>query len=81
MKESCLCHENSALLHRIQGTVCVKVASLIEDPNANQQHLKNAIESARRAVLFSPNSIEFAHFYANLLHKAPNDSKGYEEVV
>ncbi|XP_010272205.1 PREDICTED: uncharacterized protein LOC104608045 isoform X2 [Nelumbo nucifera] len=81
MKESCLRHENSALLHRVQGTVCVKVASLIEDPNAKQRHLKNAIESARRAVLLSPNSIEFSHFYANLLYEASNDSKGYEEVV
>ncbi|XP_010256018.1 PREDICTED: uncharacterized protein LOC104596511 isoform X2 [Nelumbo nucifera] len=81
MKESCFRHESSALLHRVQGTVCVKVASLIDDPNAKQRHLRNAIESARRAVALSPNSIEFAHFYANLLYEAANDSKGYEEVV
>ncbi|KAJ4960996.1 hypothetical protein NE237_020906 [Protea cynaroides] len=81
LKESCLRHEGSALLHRVQGTVCVKVASLIEDPNAKQRHLKNAIESARRAVSLSSNSIEFAHFYANLLYEASNDTKGYEQVV
>ncbi|XP_042509896.1 uncharacterized protein LOC122085504 [Macadamia integrifolia] len=81
LKESCLRHEGSSLLYRVQGTVCVKVASLIEDPNAKQRYLKNAIESARRAVSLSPNSIEFAHFYANLLYEVSNDSKGYEEVV
>ncbi|KAF6159898.1 hypothetical protein GIB67_032982 [Kingdonia uniflora] len=81
MKESCSKFESSALLHRVQGTICVKIASLIEDPNAKQRHLKNAIESAKKAVSLSPNSIEFAHFYANLMYEASNDSKGYEEVV
>ncbi|OVA09096.1 Ubiquitin carboxyl-terminal hydrolases family 2 [Macleaya cordata] len=79
MKESSLRYENSALLHRVQGTICVKVAALIEDPNVKQRHIKNAIESARRAVLLSPSSIEFAHFYANLLYESTNDR--YEEVI
>ncbi|KAJ4967055.1 hypothetical protein NE237_018904 [Protea cynaroides] len=60
LKESCQRHEGSALIHRIQGTVCVKVASMIEDPNAKQQYLRNAVESARLAVAHSPNSIEFS---------------------
>ncbi|GFZ03655.1 ubiquitin carboxyl-terminal hydrolase-related protein [Actinidia rufa] len=48
----------------------------------HRRHLKNAIESARKAVLLSPNSVEFAHFYANLLYEAANDGKKeYEEVV
>ncbi|XP_059642017.1 uncharacterized protein LOC132283975 isoform X2 [Cornus florida] len=84
MKEMCLRHENSAhsaLIHRVQGTVCVKVASIIDDPNAKQRHLKNAIESAKKAVMLSPNSIEFSHFYANMLYEAANDGKEYEEVV
>ncbi|XP_015879540.3 uncharacterized protein LOC107415685 isoform X1 [Ziziphus jujuba] len=84
MKELCQRHENSphsALVHRVQGTVCVRVASIIDDPNAKNRHLRNAIESARRAVELSPNSIEFAHFYANLLYEAANDGKEYEEVV
>ncbi|KAJ7945956.1 Ubiquitin carboxyl-terminal hydrolase-like protein [Quillaja saponaria] len=84
MKESCSKHENSvssALINRVQGTVCVKVSSIIDDPSAKQRHLKNAIESARKAVELSPNSIEFAHFYANLLYEAANDGKEYEEVV
>ncbi|XP_059303889.1 uncharacterized protein LOC132055894 [Lycium ferocissimum] len=77
-------HENSprlALICRVHGTVCVKVASMIDDPSAKNRHLKNAIESARKAVLLSPNSIEFAHFYANLLCEAANEGKEYEEVV
>ncbi|KAM1026094.1 hypothetical protein ACFX13_039776 [Malus domestica] len=84
MKESCQRYENSghsALIHRVQGTVCVKVASIIDDPNSKQRHLRNAIDSARRAVELSPSSIEFAHFYANLLYEAANDGKEYEEVV
>ncbi|KAM7479967.1 hypothetical protein LguiA_028180 [Lonicera macranthoides] len=84
MKDMCAKNENSvhsALIHRVQGTVCVKVASIIDDTNAKQRHLKNAIESAKKAVMLSPNSIEFAHFYANLLYEAANDGKEYEEVV
>ncbi|XP_038880740.1 uncharacterized protein LOC120072339 isoform X2 [Benincasa hispida] len=84
MKELNSRNENSvhsALIHRVQGTLFVKVASIIDDPNAKQRNLKNAIESARKAVQLSPNSIEFAHFYANLLYEAANDAKEYEEVM
>ncbi|KAF8022130.1 hypothetical protein BT93_G2314 [Corymbia citriodora subsp. variegata] len=84
MKESCAQHENSphlAFVYRFQGTVCVKVAAIIDDPNAKQRHMRNAIESARRAVELSPSSIEFAHFYANLLFEAANDGKDYDEVT
>lgn len=81
MKESAGRHDGSALLHRVQGTICVKVAALIDDANAKQRHLKNAVESAKKAVELSPNSVEFAHFYANLLYEAAADGKGYEEVV
>ncbi|KAL3617995.1 hypothetical protein CASFOL_038316 [Castilleja foliolosa] len=84
MKDLCSKHESSphlALIHRVQGTVCVKMASIIDDPNAKQRHLRNAVESARRAVSLSPNSVEFAHFYANLLYEVANEGKEYEEVV
>lgn len=84
MKEMCGKHENShqlALIHRVQGTICVKVASIIDDSNAKQRHLKNAIESAKKAVILSPNSVEFSHFYANLLYESANEGKDYEEVV
>ncbi|KAG2679123.1 hypothetical protein I3843_11G036300 [Carya illinoinensis] len=84
MKESCVRYEgtpHSALIHRVQGTVFVKVASIIDDPNAKQRHLKNAVDSARRAAELSPNSVEFSHFYANLLYEGANDSKEFEEVV
>ena len=78
MKEMSAKQVNSthwALIHRVQGTVCVKVASIIADLNAKQRHLKNAIESATKAVSLSPNSVKFVHFYANLLYKAANDGK------
>ncbi|XP_011042624.1 PREDICTED: uncharacterized protein LOC105138272 isoform X4 [Populus euphratica] len=81
MKDSCAKHGGDALIHRVHSTVCVKVASIIDDPNSKQRYLKNAIEAARRAAELSPNSIEFAHFYANLLYEAANDGKEYEEVM
>ncbi|GMJ15122.1 hypothetical protein like AT3G47890 [Hibiscus trionum] len=84
MKESCTRHENSvhaALIHRFQGTVCLKVASIMDDQNAKHRHFRNAIDSAKKAVELSPNSIEYAHFYANLLYEAANDVKEYEEVI
>lgn len=84
MKEMSSKHENSphsALVHRVQGTVFVKVAALIDDPNTKQRHLKNAIENARKAVMLSPNSIEFSHFYANLLYEVSNEAKEYAEVI
>lgn len=81
MKEACARNDNCALLHRVQGTISTKIAALIEDPNVKQRHMKTAVESARKAVLHSPESIEFAHFYAQLLFDTANDSKGYEEVV
>ncbi|GMJ13764.1 hypothetical protein like AT3G47890 [Hibiscus trionum] len=84
MKDSCARHENSvhaALIHRFQSTVCVKVASIIDDHHAKQRHFKNAIDSAKKAAELSPNSIEFAHFYASLLFESANDGKEYEEVI
>eukprot|EP00258_Populus_trichocarpa_P021554 XP_024437573.1 uncharacterized protein LOC7484760 isoform X3 [Populus trichocarpa] len=81
MKDSCAKHGGDALIHRVHSTVCVKVASIIDDTNSKQRYLKNAIEAARRAAELSPNSIEFAHFYANLLYEAANDGKEYEEVM
>ncbi|KAJ9560193.1 hypothetical protein OSB04_005353 [Centaurea solstitialis] len=84
MKEMCGKHENLshlALIHRVQGTICVKVASIIDDLNVKQRYLRNAVESAKKAVVLSPNSIEFAHFYANLLYESANEGKDYEEVV
>ncbi|XP_029117313.2 LOW QUALITY PROTEIN: uncharacterized protein [Elaeis guineensis] len=81
MRDACLQHESSPLLHRVHGTVQVKVAALLDDSNAKLRHLRAAIDSARRAVALSPSSIEFAHFYANLLYEAATDGRGYEEVV
>ncbi|XP_058073860.1 uncharacterized protein LOC131222711 [Magnolia sinica] len=83
MKELTQSHKRSALLHCIHGTISAKVAALIEEPAIKNRHLKNAIESARKAVSLSPNSIRYAYFHANLLYglAAANDGKGYDEVV
>ncbi|KAM0043851.1 putative tetratricopeptide-like helical domain superfamily, ubiquitin specific protease [Helianthus debilis subsp. tardiflorus] len=86
MKELCAKHENGnsaclALVYRVQGTVCVKVAGIMDDLNAKQRYAKSAVESARKAVVLSPNSVEFAHFYANLLCDTATDAKEFEESV
>lgn len=81
MKEACQRHDSSALLHRVHSTIYFKVASLLDDPNTKVRHMRSAIESSRRAVTLSANSIEFAHFYANLLYEAANDGPAYDEVV
>uniref|UniRef100_A0A1J3E553 Inactive ubiquitin carboxyl-terminal hydrolase 54 n=1 Tax=Noccaea caerulescens TaxID=107243 RepID=A0A1J3E553_NOCCA len=84
MKESCSRHPHSALIYRVQGTLWIKVASVFEDLAAKQRYLRNAVESARKAVELSPNSIEFGHFYANLLYEAANDGRDsieFDEVL
>nr|GEV96382.1 ubiquitin carboxyl-terminal hydrolase-related protein isoform 1 [Tanacetum cinerariifolium] len=84
MKDLCGKYENPAylaLVYRVQGTVCVKVATIIDDPNAKQRHLNNAIESAKKAAMLSPGSVEFAHFYANLIYETASDGKDYEDSV
>ncbi|CAO2826742.1 unnamed protein product [Amaranthus hypochondriacus] len=81
MKESSQKYENSALFHRVYGTICMKVAGIIDDPNTKQRHLRNAVESARKASVLSPDSIEFAHFYASLLFDTANDGKDYDGVI
>ncbi|KAL2553679.1 Ubiquitin carboxyl-terminal hydrolase-related protein [Forsythia ovata] len=84
MKDLCSKHGSSPLLasiHRVMGDVCVVAASIINDTNAKERHLKNAKESAKKSVTLSPNSIEFSHFYANLLFETANEGKEYQEVV
>ncbi|CAL5367971.1 unnamed protein product [Camellia sinensis] len=81
MKEACSRHQNCALVYRAEANVHARVASQIDDHGKKQRHMKNAVESARRAVSLSPNSIEFAAFYVNQLYNASIDGKGYEEVV
>ncbi|KAL9155822.1 hypothetical protein ABFS82_09G032500 [Erythranthe guttata] len=72
---------HASLIHRVHGIVCVKVAFLMEDTNAKQRHLRNAIESARKAAMLCPNSVEFGLFYASLMYEAVDEAKEYEEVV
>ncbi|KAL7098685.1 hypothetical protein ACP275_09G033600 [Erythranthe tilingii] len=84
MKDFSSKYENSphaSLIHRVHGIVCVKVAFLMEDTNAKQRHLRNAIESARKAAMLCPNSVEFGLFYASLMYEAVDETKEYEKVV
>ncbi|KAK8958855.1 hypothetical protein KSP40_PGU009913 [Platanthera guangdongensis] len=81
MKEACHRYDSSALLHRVHSTIHFKVASLLDDPNGKVRHMRSAVESSRRAVTLSTDSIEFAHFYANLLYESANDGPAYDEVV
>ncbi|KAL2482458.1 Ubiquitin carboxyl-terminal hydrolase-related protein [Forsythia ovata] len=81
MQKLCSKHENFSFIHHVKGIILVKVASEFNGPNAKLRHLKNAIESARKSVTLSPNSIEFSHFYAYLLFKTANEGKDYAEVV
>ncbi|KAI3899166.1 hypothetical protein MKW92_052276 [Papaver armeniacum] len=82
MKELSLQYESVGLVHRALANIWNLAGSLVEDPNEKQMHTKNATESAKRAVLLAPNSIEFAHFYANLLFESTNDAEvGYGEIV
>ncbi|KAI3894288.1 hypothetical protein MKX03_001835 [Papaver bracteatum] len=82
MKELSLQYESFGLVHRALANIWSLAGSLVEDPNEKQMHTKNAIESAKRAVLLAPNSIEFAHFYVTLLFESTNDAEvGYDEIV
>ncbi|CAH9140297.1 unnamed protein product [Cuscuta epithymum] len=84
MKNLCVKHSNSpyaALIHRAHVTVYQKMASLGGEYLNKDQHMKDAIESAKKATVMSPDSIEFAHFYANLLYEGANEGNGYEEAV
>ncbi|XP_020226717.1 uncharacterized protein LOC109808228 isoform X2 [Cajanus cajan] len=84
LKEICAREEgspHSAFVHRVHSLVCFKTATVITDPSSKQRHLKNAVESARRAVELTPNSVEYAHFLATVMLEAANEGKDYEEVV
>lgn len=81
IRDACNRFDTSALVQRVRGHICMRLASVIEDLTTKQRHLKEAIEAARKAVSLSPQSVEYALFHAQLLFEAATDSKGYEEVV
>ncbi|KAL6960699.1 hypothetical protein U1Q18_038462 [Sarracenia purpurea var. burkii] len=81
IKEVRLRHQDCALIYRVQSFVYRKLASLIDDDVAKQRLMKNAVESSRRAITLSPNSIEFSAFYANLLFEVASNTDGYQEVI
>ncbi|RDY05414.1 hypothetical protein CR513_10754, partial [Mucuna pruriens] len=84
LREICAREEgssHSAFVHRIHSLVCFKTATVITGPSSKQRHLKNAVESARRAVELASNSVEYAHFLATVMLEAASEGKDYEEVV
>lgn len=81
VRDACSRHENNALVQRVHGHICMRLASMIEDSTTKQRHLKEAIEAAHKAVLLSPQSVEYSQFHAQLLFEVATDSKGFEEVV
>ncbi|KAH6556251.1 hypothetical protein KP509_1Z194000 [Ceratopteris richardii] len=81
IRDACSRHESNALVQRVRGHICMRLASMIEDLTTKQRHLKEAIEAAHKAVLLSPRSVEYSQFHAQLLFEAATDSKGFEEVV
>ena len=81
IKDACSRNEASGVAHRVQGHIFMRLASVIEDTNTKQRHFVSALESARKAAFLSPRSVEYAHFYAQLLFEAAKDSEGYGEVV
>ncbi|KAH1248700.1 Inactive ubiquitin carboxyl-terminal hydrolase 54 [Glycine max] len=84
LKEICAREEGSphaAFVNRVHSLMCFKTATVITDPSSKQRHLRNALESARRAVELMPNSVEYAHFRATVMLEAASEGKDYEEVV
>ncbi|KAG0594892.1 hypothetical protein M758_UG119900 [Ceratodon purpureus] len=81
IKDACRRNEASGVAYRVQGHIFMRLASVIEDANAKQRHFVSALESAKKAASLSPQSVEYAHFYAQLLFEAAKNSEGYGEVV
>ncbi|CAL5369186.1 unnamed protein product [Camellia sinensis] len=81
MKEACPRYKNSALVYCAQANVQHLASRDIGDKSTKLRYLKNALESARRAVSLSPKSLEFANFYVYLLYDLSICGTDYEEVV
>ncbi|KAK1401257.1 hypothetical protein POM88_000862 [Heracleum sosnowskyi] len=66
------------LVYGVQGTVCFKDTSIIDDVGMKEKYVRNVIESAKKATVLSPNLVEYVHFYAKLLCEAAQE---YDEMV
>ncbi|KAF5181228.1 Ubiquitin carboxyl-terminal hydrolase-related protein [Thalictrum thalictroides] len=67
IEEACRRNKNSALLHRVHGDICMMALSDNYDLHFKKKCFLKAMDSAEKAVKLSPNSLEFAYFYARLL--------------
>ncbi|KAG0571803.1 hypothetical protein KC19_VG044000 [Ceratodon purpureus] len=81
IKVACSRNGASGVAYRVQGHIFMRLASVIEDANTKQRHFVSALESAKKAASLSTQSVEYAHFYAQLLFEAAKDNEGYGEVV
>ncbi|CAI5464298.1 unnamed protein product [Closterium sp. Yama58-4] len=80
MKEATGKFSSVPLCHRVNGHIHLKLANMIEDASTKLRHLRTALESALKATELSPNSVEYSHFYAQLLFEAA-DGRDYSEVL
>ncbi|CAK9179752.1 unnamed protein product [Ilex paraguariensis] len=81
IKDACDRYENSGLVHHTRASIHARVASEIGDRAAYQELMKNALESAKKAVSLSRDSIEFARTHAGLLFQLSSNVQDYEQVV
>ncbi|CAK9180383.1 unnamed protein product [Ilex paraguariensis] len=74
-------YENSSLAHHTEAVIHARIAEQTEDQYASLEHWKKALESAKKAVSLSPNSIEFALTCAILLSTLASNDQDRKEVV
>ncbi|KAA8530308.1 hypothetical protein F0562_005017 [Nyssa sinensis] len=79
MKDVCHRHKASAIAHCVQGNVYFKLAKITDDHVMEQEHLKNAANSMKRAISLSPKSLKPSHFYCCVLYLMGNEMLMEEE--
>ncbi|KAH7846006.1 hypothetical protein Vadar_008538 [Vaccinium darrowii] len=83
MEETRLRYENCGLVYASQYKLHALEASRLEtsDGVLFQKHVRSAVDSARRAVILSPNSTEFETLYVQALNKlSSSDVEEFHEV-
>ncbi|KAK6928275.1 protein of unknown function DUF627, N-terminal [Dillenia turbinata] len=73
--------DTSGEVHRIQSYVYHGVALSVAEPHLKQKHLRNAVQSARKAIELNPNSLESLYFLAYLLYELADHKDDFEEAL
>ncbi|KAI8525482.1 hypothetical protein RHMOL_Rhmol13G0233300 [Rhododendron molle] len=83
MDETCLRYDSCSHVHANRCQLHALEASRIgaSDPALSREHLRSAVESARRAVSLSPSQEEFGTLYAEALYRLSCDIEGFDEVM